>query len=82
MAKPTRPEYTMADRVRVSDLRDWHEVRVTCSACGRHASLFRTHLTKRFTPETAFQEVAARLKCSACGAVGQAKWSVYRMKRY
>ncbi|MEL6991136.1 MAG: hypothetical protein AAGL92_06120 [Pseudomonadota bacterium] len=82
MRKGKTPEFKSTDPVTLAELRDWHEIRVTCRACGREASLFKSHFAKRGAIDMTLKDVMTRSRCSSCGAKGKADWAVFRMNRY
>ena len=82
MERGSTPEFTQSDSIKISDLREWHALRLKCTECDRDASLFKSLLSKRFDQSMQVRDALSKAKCSKCGAKGRASWAVYRMKRY
>jgi hypothetical protein len=53
--------------IRLSDLREWHLVTVTCFKCRYHAELAASFLTWERPPHTYLTELERKLRCSHCG---------------
>jgi hypothetical protein len=56
--------------IRLDDLRAWHAIFATCSACGR-----RTHIDARLLqhgrpPYTWLLDLERKLRCGSCGSCG------------
>lgn len=54
------------DEVRISDLREWHEMFGTCKLCARRVSLPRYVLVKQCGQHAKLVDVQTRLKCTSC----------------
>ena len=52
------------------DLREWHEVSVTCWKCRSRGVLRIARLKRAGSPQTKLYAVAERLRCRNCGIKG------------
>ena len=68
-------------QVRLSDLREWHVIKISCFGCERVGTLYPTALKKRYPGHHRLLDLERKLRCRRCGNVAGNTWRVYRMPR-
>ena len=73
----TGPKYA----IRLSDLREWHIVTVTCFKCRYQAELTAGFLIWERPPQTYLTELERKLRCTRCGNRERNTLSVQHVSR-
>jgi len=67
--------------VRVSDLRAWHYVLVTCRFCSHQGRIYPPSLWRRCRMDDRLVTVMRRVRCRDCGGAGAATWDIWQIDR-
>lgn len=67
--------------VRLSDLREWHVVRIKCNHCNRIGSLYPKSLKRRYPGHQRLLDLERKLRCNRCGNINGNTWKIYRISR-
>lgn len=71
------PRYAL----RLSQLRDWHELGIACATCGHRGTVYPHQLRSRFPEYTFLRDIEKRFTCKQCGSRGQCTWEVRHQPR-
>lgn len=67
--------------IRLSDLKAWHAVGVTCFQCKRTSLVWPDELRKRFSNSTLIGDFEDRLKCTRCTNKMFNSWQIMQVDR-
>ncbi|MEM7444367.1 MAG: hypothetical protein AAF414_13665 [Pseudomonadota bacterium] len=67
--------------IRLSDLHEWHIIRIRCQWCGRSGQLYPSVLKKRYQTGQRLIDLERRLRCKSCGNTDGNIWRIYRLPR-